>query len=351
MSTKTNLSVINIPNVTTTRFSDGIVNSQDYVSYGSNNLYPDYLWSQYTQCPTHQSIIDGKVDYICGDGVTNGDKLANDSGETIFEVFKKCALDQQIFGGYAMQIVYNKAGKIHGVYWADFSKLRISSNSKEIFWRDDWHSYNGDTIKYDAYNPLAENKTSQILYVKSYTCRNIYPIPCYIAAMDAIETERAIQVYHLNNIKNNFASNVIINMNNGIPEDEDRAKIEKDINNKFAGENNAGRLMITFNDSVENAPTIEKLDTDNIDMKFLQLAKDTQRNIFIAHRVTSPILFGVVPENTGFSKAEYVQAFEVFRKTIIAPYQKMLCSSFKKIYDTDFEILNFNISDDVQQMR
>lgn len=341
---KTDLSLIPVANVTATRFSEKLLKGKDYVLYGSDNKFPDYLWAQYTQCPTHQSVIDGKVDYILGNGFTDSDKVVNRKGETLFEVVKKCALDQQIYGGYAMQVIYKRDGSVSEVYWADFGKLRISENDMNVYWSSQWGGYKNDVTRYDAFDKSMTNKTSQILYCRASTCRSYYPIPSYIAALDAIETEAQIQHYHLNNITKGFNVSAIINMNGGIPATkEERDEMERKIKDKFTGSENANGFLISWNKSKDTACTIERLEADDFDKKFQQLAKDTQRNIFVAHRVTSPCLFGIVPENTGFSKEEYAQAFEVFNRTIIVPQQKDIAISLRKIFDKDFVFDKFKL--------
>lgn len=345
MEEKINLSVISIPNVTSTRFSERFIGSEDYVSYGENNSYPDYLWEKYIDCPTHQSIIDGKVDYILGNGVTDEDKVVNSKGETLYEVVRKLALDQQIFGGYAIHVIYNRNGDVAEIYWADFSKLRLSKNERTVYWADDWHCCSVDPIAYDIFDPEMKEKKSQILYCRSSTCRSFYPIPSYISAIESIETEVEVQDYHLNNIRNGFACSTLINMNGGIPTKEEREKLEEKINAKYSGSDNAGRLLISWNKNKETACTIEKLEDDGFDKKFTQLAKDTKADIFIAHRVTSPCLFGVLPENNGFSKTEYDEAFRVFNRTVIKPQQKNLAVSLKKIFRKDFEFIQFSVDE------
>ena len=332
MSEKTQLSTVSVPNVTSTRFSEVFSNSNKYVSYGKNNLYPDYLWRLYTQCPTHQSIIDGKVDYILGNGISGGDKPVNSKGETLMDVVAKIALDQQIFGGFSFQVIYNNAGRVAEIYWSDFSKWRTNKEVTQLFWNDSWQASGAKPIPYAVFDADATKKTSQVFYNRGLTCRSIYPLPSYIAATDALETEIEIQSYHLNGIRNNFSVSAIINMNNGVPEEEARKVQERKIQDKFCGSNAAAKLLISWNDNKDVAMTVDRLEEDNLDKKFQQLSKDTQRNIFISHRVTSPSLFGVLPENTGFSKQEYEESFSVFNRTVIKPQQDEIIRALTRIF-------------------
>ena len=346
-SKKTELSLLSVSNVTATRFVEKLVDGKGWMAYGADNKFPDYLWQLYTDAPTQQAIIDAKTDFTMGTGFNCGSDVVNLKGETLDEVMRKVAFDFHLFGGFAIQVIYNLEGGVAEIYWADFSKLRTNAEATYIYWADRWNSYEVDAIKYEAFNPDAENKTTQILYYRGASCRSVYPVPSYISALDAVETEIKIQHYHLNNISNGFAANTFINMNGGVPEEEERKKWEDLIKKKFAGEDNAGKFLICWNDSKEAAVTVEKLDDDNFDTKFTQLRKDTQESIFVAHRVTSGTLLGRFPTNTGFTKNEYKEAFQVFNITVIAPYQKQLISTLKKIYPSkDFSIDPFIIPSD-----
>lgn len=350
MADKINLSLTPVANVTRTRFIEKQIQGKEWVSYGNKNDYPEHLWRQYCQCPTQMAIIDAKTAFTMGDGIANyGDEKANAVGETLNEVITKAVFDFHLFGGFALQIIYNKVGQVLEIYWADFSKLRLNKQGNKVYWCDNWGGYQAQTkiIEYDIYNPDMTDKTTQIFYYRGASCRSVYPIPTYIACSDAIQTEIEIQNYHLHAILNGFAVNAIVNFNNGVPDEEERKKQEELINAKFGGSNNAGRTLISWNESKETATTVARLETDNFDKKFAQLAKDTQEAIFVAHRITSGTLLGRLPANTGFTKNEYREAFEVFNKTVIVPYQREICASLHKIFpERVFSINPFIIEKD-----
>ena len=141
--------------------------------------------------------------------------------------------------------------------------------------------------------------------------------------------------YHINAIKNNFNVSAIINFNNGEATEEEMLKAEKGITQKFTGAENSARFMLAFNASKVNATTVERLESDNLDQKFIQLSKDTIQNIYAAHRITSPSLFGIKNEGTGFSKTEYAEAFDIFNKTVILQIQQTLESQFDKLFNIE----------------
>lgn len=126
-------------------------------------------------------------------------------------------------------------------------------------------------------------------------------------------------------------SNLIINFNNGQPNDEQKEEIERDINEKFSGYQNAARILINYNDSAENATTVERLNSDDFDAKYESLAKRSRTQIFTAFRA-NPNLFGIPNENNGFSKEEYDSSFNLYNRTAVKPLQASLIDSFDKIF-------------------
>jgi hypothetical protein len=340
-STLTMLSMPPVANVTQTRFAEAFSTGKDWVCYGSDNKFPDFLYTLYLNSPTHGAIIDAKTMFTMGEGFACGEEQANFRGETFNEVGRKCTQDYHLFGGFAVQVIFNKAGKIAEIYWADFSKLRINKNATKAYWADDWSSYQTSPIEYDTFNLAMTNKTSQIFYYRGNS-RTYYPIPSYYAGCTAIQTEMLIQDYHISNLKYGFTPNVVVNLNNGVPSDEEREAFEKKFREKFCSSTSAGQFLLSWNENKDNAITVEKLDDDNIDKKFLQLSKDTNESISIAHRLTSLTLLGRTPANTGFTKNEYLESYSIFQSTVIAPCQKEISRNFRKIMpDKDWSIKPF----------
>lgn len=325
----TKLSIYSVPNVTRPRLSELNIDGKEWMSYGANNLFPDFLWSLYCDSPTHQAIIDSKVLYTMGAGLSIGKEQANRK-ETFAEVIRKCVMDYYLFGGFAIQVVRNRDGGIAEIWWADFAKLRINKNGTKTFWADDWSSWNVEPKQYPVFDPES-NKATEMFYYRGATCRSVYPVCCYLSACDSIQTECEVQHWHLNNIKRNFASNHVINIFGAIPEESERKETEKQINEKFTGSDAAGQLVINWAETPEEKMTIDTLGDDASDKKFMQLAKDVNEKITIAHRVTSAILIGRVAES-GFSRLEFQQAFEIFNTTVIKPVQDEISMCLSKIF-------------------
>lgn len=319
--------VSNIP-----EYKEEKVRGKGWVSYGKNNLWPEYLWDLYCNVASLQSIINGSVDFICGNNITlaNGDTIVNKKGETIAEIARKLAVDKLIFGGYAIQIIRNLAGDVAEIYALDFMKVRSDEKNEIFFYSDDWKKWGSKALEYPKFGVGDTNPTS-IYYNKGAITRGVYPTPIYGAALTACELEKAINEFHLNNINNAFASNLIINFNNGQPNEEQKKEIEKDVMEKFSGYQNAGRILLSFNDSEENATKVERLNGDDFDEKYSALAERSREQIFTAFRAT-PNLFGFPNQTTGFNEQEYASSFKLYNRTVIRPIQNEIVDSFDKIY-------------------
>ncbi len=312
-----------------------------YLYYGANNKFPQYLWQLYLKSALLQSIINGTADYVMGNDIIysesdNVQKLkdsANKDGDTLDDIVKKITIDYLIFGGFSIQVIFNKLGQISELYWLDFQNVRINKDGNKIYYSDDWVKKSNDYLTYDIFDSNKRKGTS-VYYFKGHLSRGIYPIPRYNGALSAIETSTEISKFHLNSILNNFSGNFIINFNNGQPSTDVQEEIERKVKEKFSGADNAGKFMLSFNDSKENGVTVERIADDNFDKKYESLRTDTYKEIFVSFRAI-PQLFGYSLEGTGFNKQEFQEAFLLYNQTTVIPIQNDIIRIFNKIFGVD----------------
>jgi capsid portal protein len=337
---KLNLSIIENKTKIIPVLKETKMTGKKYIGYGVDNKYPEYLFSLYQNSTILQSIINGIIDYVVGQGVTGRfltDKVNRD-GETWEDILKNIILDDMVTGGFAINILRDYNGVISEIYWVDVKDIRLSEDGKTAYYSD---NINGWGVKPEEIPVFDGTKTqkSSIFYYRG-TSRTLYPIPRWSGAIKAVETSCEISNYHLNSILNNFSPSALISFNNGVPDKATQEALEKKINKKFVGSDNVNRFVLSFSDNGDNATTIQSLDSDNADAKFHTLKESITEEIFIAFRAT-PALFGMNPKNTGFSKTEFLESFQLFQKTMIEPIQKMITKCFNKIFNED-DTLQFN---------
>lgn len=318
-----------------------------FISYGENNDYPEFLLDLYNNSAEHNAIINSKVDYITGKGI-DLDKLTPEVKQMFIDsdidsLLAKITNDYEIFGGFSFEVVRNITDDgIAELNYVDFNSIRLGVDG-ELLVAEDWTIYRPNPTEKQLWTEDGTGR--QIYYFVGNSTRYKYALPKYLGAIPAIETDIEIQNFHLNHVKNGFFVPVIINFNNGVPLEEEQDEIEKDIEDKFCSPSKAGRFMLTFNDSPDNAVTVERLQTDDLDKKFEVLAKQIQGKILIGHRVISPMLFGVKTEGQLGGRAELLEAYELFKRTYVEPSRLVILNVLEEVLAPYYEDVVIEIID------
>ena len=314
---------------------------KDWVDFGSNNLYPDLLIELYNNSAMHHTAVEAKSDAVYGDGIKQfGDEIVNQEGETMNEVFEKVAKDYILFGGFAMNVVWNRAGdSIAEYYHLPFNNVRSGKLTEEdtideYFYCADWKQYRKyKPTSYPAYS-MTDNKgekASQIFYHFDYTVGQFYyPLPSYVGAINDIDTDARISRLHANNLKNGLVPSMMLTFRNGIPTQDEQEEIWRDIDKTFAGEEQAGKFFVNFSEPGRE-PTVEAIRSENDDY-YVTLEERITSRILTAHRITSPLLLGIKDASGFSSNADEINtSFAHFLGTVVIPDQEKLLKAFGKI--------------------
>lgn len=311
----------------------------DYLTWGPNNRYPNYIEELYNGCPTLHSIVDGSVDYTSGDDVTLNvpvfGKYLNHSRMTAREFVRTVALDAYLYSGFALQVISRKDGAgVAEVYPIPLRYLRTDKEREVFYYSEDWGKkyVKMDKVdRYPAFIPGTSAPTS-ILFVK-LSGTGVYPSPCFAAATKACEMERDTDEYHLNALHNGFVSSYVMNFNNGTPPDQIKEEIEAAVREKFTGYKNAGRPMISWNNDRTHSTTVTPLEVQDYGEKYQSLAKHSRQQIFCSFRAI-PAIFGIMTETTGFSEQEFSDAFKLYNRTRIQPVQDAIVDALDYVLGT-----------------
>jgi hypothetical protein len=289
---------------------------KNYVSYGKDNLYPEYLEYLYNKSPKHNAIITFKRIYIFGKGYEQGDFVVNRLNESLNDVTKKLILDLELYGGWRLEVVWSPNKKVGEIYHVPFRTLRKGNDNTYVYKRD-WSKYSKqDTITFPAFS-ASSPFGSQIYAFDEYSPNsNFYPYPNYIAANNAIETDYEMSKFWLSGIRNGMAPSKLIQLYLGEePPEEGKRAIEKAYERKFTGAENAGRFMLAFHASKDNKVDIDDLSGSDMDKMFVELNKTVQQEIFTAHNITSPMLFGIKTEGQLGGATELATSYSIFQNT------------------------------------
>ena len=326
--------------------------SKDWILYGTErpwrNRYPDYLLDLYNTSAKHHAIVQGKTDYIVGNGFNvyteglNTENIARinefikhpNGKEDLNTLLYKACLDLEIFGGFAFEVIGNQTReKIAAIYHADFCKYRKAKDSQGYYYSDDWSKGQPDFEYIPAFNPNKVGGKS-LLYVRSYhPMSEVYPLPEYLGCVPYIEMDKEIANFHLNSIKNGFMGGTMINFFNGQPTEEEQQAIERKLYDKFSGSDNANKLVLNFNDSKEQGAEIIALNGNDFDKRFDTLNKTVQTEIFAGHRIVDPQLFGIKESGIFASRNQIRDSYELFQNTYVNGRQRFLEEVFNSILE------------------
>ena len=321
--------------------------NEEFIGYGDDNNYFQYLIDRYNGSPTNNAAINGIAEMIYGKGLdaTDGKEKEAEYKEMKEllhkDVVKKITYDYKMMGQAAVQIIYTKdRSRIAQVEHIPVETLRAEKcNDKgqieAYYYHSDWSEYrkSDKLLRIPAFG--FSKKPIEILYIKPYRAGYKYYSPVdYQGGLQYAELEEEVANYHINNIQNGLAPSMLINFNNGTPDEEQRDMIERSITEKFSGSSNAGRFILAFNDSKELAATIEPVQLSDAHQQYQFLSDESMRKVMVSHRIVSPMLVGI-KDSTGLgNNAEELQTASVLMdNTVIRPMQVTILDELQKILD------------------
>lgn len=319
--------------------------NRDWVEYGDDNNYFNYLIDRYNGSATNNAAINGIAEMIYGKGLDAVDSKENEKDyKEMKELFtkdcmKKICYDYKMMGQAALQIIYSKdRKKIVQVEHIPVETLRAekANNKGQIqayYYAKDWSEITSklQPKRIPAFG--SSNAGLEILYIKPYRAGFYYYSPVdYQGGLQYAELEEEIANYHINNIQNGLAPSMLINFNNGVPTEEQRSLIEQNIQEKFSGSSNAGRFILAFNDSKELSASIEPVILSDAHEQYKFLSDESMRKVMVSHRIVSPMLVGI-KDNTGLgNNAEELQTASLLMdNTVIRPMQVTILDELERI--------------------
>lgn len=337
------LRVLNLSTYTSPKIKE--TKTDNFVYYGEDNNYFQFLIDRYNGSATNNAIINGMSEMIFGRGLdaTDSNRKPEAYAQMITLFHDNCvrrlSSDLKLMGQCAMQVIYSKDRKtIARVEHIPVETLRAEKCNEKgeieaYYMHPDWENYKkNDTLqRIEAFGYGKE--PIQIYYVKPYKAGYKYYSPVdYQGGIQYAELEEEISNYHLNNILNGLAPSMLINFNNGTPDPEQRQLIENRIYQKFSGSSNSGKFILSFNDDANTAASIEPIQLSDAHNQYQFLSDESMRKIMVAHRVVSPMLLGVKDSSgLGNNSDELKTASLLMDNTVIRPFQTLLINAFDDI--------------------
>lgn len=326
---------------------------KDWIQYGKDNNYFQFLIDRYNGSPTNNAAINGISQQIYGKGLnaTDANRKPNEYAQmvTLFnkDMVRKLCYDLKLMGQCAIQVIYSKDRKIAKLEHFPIETLRAEKCNEDgvvpaYYYFKDWLNIkpSEEPIRIPAFG--MSNQSIEIMYIQPYKAGFYYYSPVdYQGGLQYCELEEEISNYHLNNIMNGLSPSMLINFNNGIPNQEERQLIENRIAEKFSGSSNSGKFILAFNDTKDAQAEITPVQLSDAHQQYQFLSEESTKKIMLAHRVVSPMLLGI-KDSTGLGNNadEIKTASLLMDNTVIRPFQELLIDSFNLLLAVNDIALN-----------
>jgi hypothetical protein len=316
-----------------------------FVKFGENNDYFQVLIDRYVGSPTNHAIINSISQQIYGKGLnaTDANKKPEEYAMMIRMFSKECVrrlcTDLKMLGQCSAQIIYSKnRTKIVKVEHLPVETLRAEKADENgkipaYYYHKNWADLKqGEQPRRIPAFGMSQEPI-EIFYIKPYKPSFFYySPPDYQGCVQYCMLEEEISNYLINYVQQGLSPSMLLNFNNGIPNQEERELIESRIAQKFTGSNNAGKFVLSFNDSKETAADLISVPVNDAHLQFQTLSDEAAKKIMVGHRVTSPMLMGIKDQSgLGNNADEIKTASLLFDNVVIRAFQELLISSFDQI--------------------
>jgi hypothetical protein len=330
------------------------VDRKGWVNYGDANDFPQYLRDLSHESPVHGSLVVAIGDMIAGKGIQSEQYQEELDALNVDTLTYACAKDLKLFGGFFIEVIWsNDRTVISKLNAIPFEECRIAISQDDESEIGIFHSYDWGNIRkkkntpefIPKYNYLTRTEEPrQIYWCFTYTGSDSYPRPDYWSAINYIELDKQISIFHINQISNGLFPSTIINFYNGQATPEQKQQMMMDWENKMSGARNAGKVVMFFNERDQPKTEITPFPVNDADKQYQLMDTTAQQKIITAHRVTTPLLFGI-RETSGFgsNKDEMATGLEIFNKQVIEPYQAMINNSIEELLSNQLPGVTFEI--------
>jgi len=316
-----------------------------WVGYGEGNSFPQYLIELYNTSPVHGALVNSISFMIAGKEFTAASQMTLREIQRLKldKVLHSTALDLKLQGGFYWEVIWSMdRSTIAQINHLPYENCRLACSDENDDLTGIWYSRDWSDTRKKKNNPhyipffdinTKEENPKQVMFQHSMMVGSeYYPKPDYIGSINWIELTRQIGEYHVNNILNGFFPSLIASFNNGIPTLEEQRMIKQQLQLSIQGAENAGKVLTFFNEERDRGVEFTAFPISDSDKQYEFLSTESTNQILIAHRVTSPLLFGIRDGGgLGSNTDELKTSMYLFTKQVIEPFQRIICDGVDEI--------------------
>ena len=315
----------------------------EWVTYGENNSYYQFLIDRYRNSTTNNAIINNISRLVYGKGLSaiDASRKPNEYAQMMSMIapdeMRKVVLDFEMLGQAAFQVHYTKdRSKILKAYHIPVQQLAPEKCNKDGQIEGYYYSDNWEDIRNYVPNRIPAfgfgNEQIEIMFIQPYSVgMKYFSYVDYQGGLNYAVLEEDIANYLISEVQSSFSSRTVVNFNNGQPTPEEQDIISSKVMSKLTG-TNGQRVIVAFNNNAESKTTIDSIPVDNAPDLYNQLSEECMRKIMLSHNVTSPLLFGIASSNGFSSNADELQnSFVLFDNLVVRPKQEILLTAIDRM--------------------
>lgn len=339
---------------------------QKFISWGEDNLYPQFLVSLFYNSSIHQGIINSKVKYIASSGLDckTADlpkwELIKKNGNAPFsldEITLMLSKDFELLDSFCILFRKNVISKFWDMHHVSSELIRKGEDDNYFYYSENWKERNQSeektgfkTIKNFEYVSNEDNEC--LLYISSRSkqhildektkelTKSVYPIPSYSGAIKSILASIEMNYFRFSEVVNSFKGGTMINIPTGAPENEhDKKKLINQLKGDSTDRDKQGGIIVTFSKGKENAPTVTQISGNNLDQRYLLTQESIIDDIMVGHSVISPALFSIKTAGQLGATQELETAYQLFMNNYAMERQKIITDA---IQYAEYTLNNFN---------
>ena len=334
---------------------------QNWISWGDDNAYPQFLIGLYYNSSIHQGIVNSKVKYIASSGL---DAQTNDlpkwelikkNGNAPFsldEISLMVAKDFELLDSFAIMFRKNSISNFWDMHHVSTELIRKGEDSSFFYYSENWK----DRVQSEEKTGFKKIKNIEdlsledkecLLYVSSRSkqhildektgllTKSVYPIPSYSGAIKSIMASIEMNYFRYSEVVNSFKGGTMINIPTGAPDNEhDKKKLIAQLKGDASDRDKQGGIVVTFSRGSENAPTVTQINGNNLDQRYLLTQESIVDDIMVGHSVISPTLFSIKTAGQLGGSQELETAYQLFMNNYALERQKIITDALEYAHYT-----------------
>jgi len=336
-------------------YVNGRNQTNGYIPFGQDNLFPELLNQIYYSSPLHGSIVGYKVNAAVGGGfnivtdrLTPQDRLELYTLERKLNIKKVVpAVTQQLIlhNRVYFKLCFDDKMKLTKIVNLSPEKLRVNLDRKRYYICDDWASRIG-VQEIRRYTPTSRDYEQLFVYEVDSIGQDYYSLPSYTSALNFAFLSGELSYFAKSNIQNSIFPSFAM-MFPKKPQSEEEKNMIRNTLDRLKGAANAGKAVAFFSNNAEQMPKIEALPNNNNDGLFQEASQLNTEQICFSHTI-DPILMGIRTTGSLGNGSDIKQAYIIFEKNVVMPLRDMIADIFNELLfiakiDADFTINNYQI--------